>query len=338
MIKDAIATAAASREVPSDVMERAFETLLRGEATPAQTAALLIALRMKGETAGEIGAAARVMRRHCVSVTLVKPPVLLDTCGTGGDGSGTFNISTAAAIVIAACGVAVAKHGNRAASSKTGSADVLEQLGVAAELQPAAVARCIEQLGIGFMFARLHHPAMRHVGPTRSEIGVRTLFNFLGPLCNPAGATHQLIGVPEPRLCEMLARVLGELGTTRAWIVCGEGGLDEVALSGPTRVAQLERGNLNVIEVAPADFGLPQAALETLKVGDVAESAAVIRAVFSGEKGPRRDAVLINAAAGLFVAGHAGSLREATSAAAEAIDTGAAQRKLEAWGQLSKGN
>lgn len=336
MIKDAIATAAAGREVPVELMERAFETLLSGEATPSQIAALLIALRMKGETAGEIGAAARVMRRHCVAVTLTKPPVLLDTCGTGGDGSFTFNISTAASIVIAACGVSVAKHGNRAASSKTGSADVLERLGIAVELAPAAVARCIEQSGIGFMFARLHHPAMRHVAATRTEIGVRTLFNFLGPLCNPAGASHQLIGVPEPRLCEMLARVLGELGTARAWVVCGEGGLDEVALSGPTRVAQLDRGELRVLEVTPKEFGLSPQPLDRLKVADVAESAAVIRAVLAGEQGPRRDAVVINAAAGLFVAGHVGSLRDAAAAASEAIDSGAAQRKLEAWAQLSK--
>jgi anthranilate phosphoribosyltransferase len=336
MIKDAIATAAAGREVPADVMERAFETLLSGEATPAQIAALLVSLRMKGETASEIGAAARVMRRHCVPVTLAKPSVLFDNCGTGGDSSFTFNISTAAAIVIAAAGVSVAKHGNRAASSKTGSADVLEALGVAVELQPPSIARCVEQGGIGFMFARLHHPAMRHVAPVRSEVPVRTLFNFLGPLCNPAGATHQLIGVPEPRLCEMLARVLGELGTTRAWIVCGEGGLDEVALSGPTRVAQLDRGNLSVTEITPADFGLPEHPLESLKVADVAQSAAVIRAIFAGEQGPHRDAVLINAAAGLFVAGQVSSLREGTSAAAEAIDTGAAARKLETWGRLSK--
>jgi anthranilate phosphoribosyltransferase len=336
MIKDAIATAAAGREVPSDVMEAAIETVLRGEATPAQIGALLIALRMKGETAGEVSAAARVMLRHCVAVPLAKPPVLLDTCGTGGDGSNTFNISTAAAIVIAGCGVSIAKHGNRAASSKTGSADVLELLGVHVELSPAGVARCIENTGIGFMFARLHHPAMRHVGAARSEIGVRTLFNFLGPLCNPAGATHQLIGVPERRLCEMLARVLSELGTTRAWVVWGDGGLDELSLSGPTFVAQVDGHELTTREVTPEDFGIQRQSMASLTVKDAAESAAVIRAVFAGERGPQRDAVVLNAAAGLYVAGEVVSLRAAAEQAAHSIDSGAAARKLESWARESQ--
>jgi anthranilate phosphoribosyltransferase len=336
MIKDAIATAAASREVPSEVMEGAIDTILRGEATPSQIGALLVALRMKGETAGEVSAAARVMMRHCVAVPVTKRPVLLDTCGTGGDGSNTFNISTAAAIVIAGCGVSVAKHGNRAATSKTGSADVLELLGVHVELSPAAVARCIENTGIGFMFARLHHPAMRHVGLTRSEIGVRTLFNFLGPLCNPAGATHQLIGVPEKRLCEMLARVLSDLGTTRSWVVWGDGGLDELSLSGPTHVAQVDGKELSSREVAPEDFGLTRQSAASLQVKDATESAAVIRAVFSGERGPHRDAVVINAAAGLFVAGEASSLRAAAEQASQAIDSGAATRKLESWARESQ--
>ena len=335
MIKEAIATAAAGREVPGAVMERAMEALFTGEATPSQIGALLVALRMKGETAGEIGASARVMRRHCVPVKVAHAAVL-DTCGTGGDGSLTFNISTAAALVVAGANVPVAKHGNRAASSKTGSADVLEQLGVNVELSAAAVERCIAECGIGFMFARLHHPAMRHVAATRAEIGVRTLFNFLGPLCNPASASHQLIGVPEPRLCEMLARVLGELGTTRSWVVCGDGNVDEIALSGPTRVTQIDRGKLEAREVAPEDFGVQRQPLESLKVEDAVQSAAVIRAVLAGERGPRRDVVLINAAAALYVAERAGSLREAAGIAAESIDSGAAQRKLEAWSAQSK--
>lgn len=336
MIKNAIATAAAAREVPSDVMEGAIETVLRGEATPSQIGALLVALRMKGETASEVSAAARVMRRHCVAVPLAKPPVLLDTCGTGGDGSNTFNISTAAAIVIAGAGVSVAKHGNRAASSKTGSADVLELLGVHVELAPAAIARCIENIGIGFMFARLHHPAMRHVAAVRSEIGVRTLFNFLGPLCNPAGASHQLIGVPERRLCEMLARVLSELGTTRSWVVWGDGGLDELSLSGPTYVAQVDGSELRTREVTPEDFGVKRQSTTSLQVKDAAESAAVIRAVLAGELGPRRDTVVLNAAAGLYVAGHSGSLLEAASQASQSIDSGAASRKLESWASESQ--
>jgi anthranilate phosphoribosyltransferase len=335
MIKDAIATAAAGREVPPEVMEGAIDTVLRGDATPAQIGALLVALRMKGESASEVSAAARVMRRHCVAVPLSKPPVLLDTCGTGGDGSNTFNISTAAAIVIAGCGVSVAKHGNRAASSRVGSADVLEALGVHVELSPAAVGRCIERTGIGFMFARLHHPAMRHVGPARSEIGVRTLFNFLGPLCNPAGASHQLIGVPERRLSEMLAKVLLELGTTRAWVVWGDGGLDELSLSGTTYVSEVEGGTLRTREVKPEDFGVERQNAN-LQIKDTAESAAIIRAVLAGERGPHRDAVLINAAAGLYVSERASSLIDAAHQASAAIDSGAALRKLESWARESQ--
>jgi anthranilate phosphoribosyltransferase len=335
MIKEAIATAVAGREVPTAIMEGAMQALFSGEATPAQIGALLVALRMKGETAAEIAASARVMRRHCVPVKCVHA-VLLDTCGTGGDGSLTFNISTAAALVVAGAGVPVAKHGNRAASSKTGSADVLELLGVNVELSPAAVERCIERCGIGFMFARLHHPAMRHVAAARSEIGVRTLFNFLGPLCNPASATHQLIGVPDPRLFEVLPRVLGELGTTRSWVVCGEGNLDEIALSGPTRVAQIDRGKFEAREVTPEDFGVQRQPLDGLKVSDAVQSAAVIRSVLAGARGPARDVVVINAAAALYVAERAGSLREAAAVAAESIDSGAAQRKLEAWSAQSK--
>jgi anthranilate phosphoribosyltransferase len=335
MIKDAIATAAAGREVPPELMEGAIDTVLRGEATPAQIGALLVALRMKGESVAEVTAAARVMRRHCVAVPLAKPPVLLDTCGTGGDLSNTFNISTAAAIVIAGCDVSVAKHGNRAATSKAGSADVLEVLGVHVELSPGSVARCIERSGIGFMFARRHHPAMRHVGPARSEIGVRTLFNFLGPLCNPAGASHQLIGVPERRLCEMLAGVLRGLGTTRAWVVWGDGGLDELSLSGPTYVAEVEGNDLRTREVTPEDFGVARQTV-SLQIKDAAESAGIIKAVLAGERGPHRDAVLINAAAGLYVAEAASSLKEAAARAAEALDSGAALRKLESWARESQ--
>ncbi|HKU39854.1 MAG TPA: anthranilate phosphoribosyltransferase [Polyangiales bacterium] len=335
MIREAIAKAAAGGELPTELMERAMEALFTGEATPAQIGAFLVALRMKGESAGEIAAAARVMRRHCVPVNSTHA-ALLDTCGTGGDGSNTFNISTAAALVVAGAGVPVAKHGNRSASSKTGSADVLEQLGVSVDLSAAAVERCIAECGIGFMFARLHHPAMKHVGPARSEIGVRTLFNFLGPLCNPAQASHQLIGVPEPRLCEMLARVLGELGTTRSWVVCGEGNLDEVTLSGPTRIAQIDRGKLELREVTPEDFGLQRQAIDGLKVTDAAHSAGMIRAILAGERGPARDMVVINAAAALFVAERTSSLREAAKLAAESLDSGAAQRKLEAWAAQSK--
>jgi anthranilate phosphoribosyltransferase len=336
-IQDAIAAATALREVPSEVMEGAMETVFRGEATAAQIGAFLVALRMKGETASELAAGARVMRRHCVAVPLAGKSVVLDTCGTGGDGSDTFNISTAAALVAAACGVSVAKHGNRSASSKSGSADVLEALGVNIELGPAAIARCVDECGIGFMFARAHHPAMRHVGPARSEIAVRTLFNVLGPLSNPASASHQVLGVPDPRMCETLARVLLQLGTQRAWVVCGEGNLDEVSLAGPTRVLELDAGVISERTVTPGDFGLEAQPMNgALKVKNAAESAGMILAVLGGERGAARDVVLINAAAGLFVAGGASSLAEATARAAEAIDSGAALRTLTSWAALSK--
>ena len=255
-MKEAIAAAVSGQEVAAPLMEAAMSSMFSGEASPAQMAALLVALHIKGETAQEIATAATVMRRYCVRVELSPKPVVLDTCGTGGDGSQTFNISTAAALVIAACGVPLAKHGNRAATSRTGSADVLEVLGVQIELSPERVARCIEEVGIGFMFARTHHPAMRHVGPVRAELGVRTLFNFLGPLTNPASATHQLIGVPEPRLLGMMAGALAALGAQRAWIVHGDARLDELALTGPTRVAQLDGGVISEFVVTPEDFGL----------------------------------------------------------------------------------
>jgi anthranilate phosphoribosyltransferase len=271
------------------------------------------------------------MRRYCVRVELTPKPVVLDTCGTGGDGSQTFNISTAAALVIAACGVPLAKHGNRAATSRTGSADVLELLGVQIELSPERVARCIEEVGIGFMFARTHHPAMRHVGPVRAELGVRTLFNFLGPLTNPAAATHQLIGVPEPRLLGMMAGALAALGAQRAWIVHGDARLDELALTGPTRVAQLDGGVISEFVVTPEDFGLSTQPGADLRVQDARESAELIRAVLGGQRGAARDVVILNAAAGLVVAGRVAAFEAAARVAAEAIDSGAALETLAAW-------
>jgi anthranilate phosphoribosyltransferase len=292
---------------------------------------LLVALHIKGETAQEIATAATVMRRYCVRVELTPKPVVLDTCGTGGDGSQTFNISTAAALVIAACGVPLAKHGNRAATSRTGSADVLELLGVQIELSPERVARCIEEVGIGFMFARTHHPAMRHVGPVRAELGVRTLFNFLGPLTNPAAATHQLIGVPEPRLLGMMAGALAALGAQRAWIVHGDARLDELALTGPTRVAQLDGGVISEFVVTPEDFGLSTQPGADLRVQDARESAELIRAVLGGQRGAARDVVILNAAAGLVVAGRVAAFEAAARVAAEAIDSGAALETLAAW-------
>ena len=330
-MKAAIAAAVGGREVEAPALEEALSTILRGEASAAQTAALLIALRMKGETAQEIACAVSVMRKYCIPVELTPKSVLLDTCGTGGDGGHTFNISTAAALLIAACDIPLAKHGNRAASGKTGSADVLEVLGLNIELSAAQVARCIETVGIGFMFARTHHPAMRHVGPIRAELGVRTLFNFLGPLCNPASASHQVLGVPEPRMLPILANALCALGGQRAWVVHGHGGLDELSLAGPTRVAQLDSGAVSEFEVTPEDFGLTTQPNADLRVNDAESSAAVIRALLRGEKGPARDVVILNAAAGLCVAGRGASFLQAARLAADAIDSGAALGKLSAW-------
>jgi anthranilate phosphoribosyltransferase len=256
---------------------------------------------------------------------------MVDTCGTGGDGSGTFNISTATAVVVAAAGTTVAKHGNRAASSRAGSADVLEALGVSLDLPPERVGACIDEIGIGFMFARAHHPAMRHVASVRGEIGVRTLFNFLGPLCNPAAVTHQLLGVGDATKLDALAEVLALLGVAGAWVVHGEGGLDEVALSGPTRVAAVRDGRVDRFEVTPGDFGLKTAPLAELRGGDAAENAAIVRGVLAGEPGARRDAVVLNAAAALCVVGAAVSPREGAERAAQAIDCGAAKAKLAAW-------
>ncbi|MGD8860015.1 MAG: anthranilate phosphoribosyltransferase, partial [Myxococcales bacterium] len=242
MMKELIASVVAGRDLDAVRMEAAVDTILRGEATPAQVGGLLVALHMKGETADELAAAARAMRKHAVPVKVQAAPPILDTCGTGGDGSGSFNISTTAAIVVAGCGVTVAKHGNRAATSRSGSADVLQALGVSLELSPAQIGRCVDEVGIGFMFARVHHPAMKHAAPVRAELGVRTIFNFLGPLTNPAGATHQLLGVGDGSRLEMMADVLAKLGAAGAWVVHGHGGLDEVALSGPTEVAELRGG------------------------------------------------------------------------------------------------
>jgi len=335
-MKAAIAAAVGGREVSAALMEEAMSSMLTGEATAAQMAALLIALHIKGETAQEIAAAAGVMRRHCVRVELSARPVILDTCGTGGDGSSTFNISTAAALVIAACGVPLAKHGNRAASSRTGSADVLEVLGVNIDRSPQQVARCIEDIGIGFMFAPRHHPAMRHVAPVRAELGVRTLFNFLGPLNNPASATHQVIGVPEPRLLTVIAGALDTLGSQRAWVVHGHGALDELALSGPTRVAQLDAHAISEFVVMPEDFGLTTQPNADLRVRDASESASLIRGILAGERGPARDVVILNAAAGLYVAGRAAAFDNAARLAAEALDSGAALAKLTAWAAASQ--
>jgi len=326
------------RELSDAAMEAAIESIFSGSATPAQIAALLIALRIKGETAGEVAAAARVMRRHALPVKTTGRGPLLDTCGTGGDGSGSFNVSTAAAIVIAACGVRVAKHGNRAASSKSGSADVLEALGLDLMQSAEAIGKCIDAIGIGFMFARTHHPAMKHAGPVRAELGVRTLFNFLGPLSNPAGATHQLLGVGDGTKLQLMADVLRILGTQAAWVVHGHGGLDEVSVSGETRVIELRSGALSERTVTPEDFGVERSSVDALRGGDGAENAHLMRALLAGERGPKRDAVVVNAASGLCVAGAAHSPRHGAELAAKALDSGAASAKLAEWIAFSAAN
>ncbi len=303
-------------------------TIMDGEATPAQVGAFLMGLRLRGETADEVTGFAQAMREHATPVRCRRAP-LVDTCGTGGDGLGTFNISTAAAFVAAGAGAVVAKHGNRAASSHCGSADVLAELGVSLDLAPDDVARCVDDIGIGFLFAQALHPAMRHAAGPRRELGVRTVFNILGPLSNPAGATRQVLGVGSASLTAIVAEVSAALGTERAFVVHG-GGMDEITTLGPTAVTEIRDGATHQYGVRPEDFGLAPAALADLAGGTPAENAAILLRVLSGEPGPRRDIVLLNAAAAIAAADLAGSLAEAVPVAQESIDSGAALAKLEA--------
>jgi anthranilate phosphoribosyltransferase len=302
-----------------------FAACLRGEPTPAQVAAAVTALRIRGETVGEIAAFATAMRD--AAKTLDHPYDAIDTCGTGGDGQHTFNISTAAALVLAGAGLKVAKHGNRALSSKSGSSDVLSALGVNLAASPAQQRRSLDQAGIAFLFAPAYHGAMRHVGPVRAEIGFRTVFNLLGPLSNPAGAKRQVMGVYDPRLLEPLAEVLGRLGATRAWTVHGQG-LDELTTTGETEVAEWKDGAVRRFTVTPEDAGLPRADLAALRGGDAEENAVALRALLDGAKGAYRDIVLLNAAAALVVADHAADLAEGAALAAAVIDEGRASKAL----------
>ena len=304
-------------------------SIMDGEATPAQIAGFLVALRTKGETADEIAGFAEAMREHVVPVTPQRAPVV-DIVGTGGDGAGTFNISTAAALVAAAAGAAVAKHGNRAASSAAGSADVLEELGITLEQSPDRIARSIDELGFGFMFARAHHPAMRFVAPVRQEIGIRTVFNVLGPLANPAGACDGVFGVYSAELAPTYAEALAELGARRAFVVHGEGGLDELSLRPEPRLRGRRRRRPRVGSSDPRDLGIEPTDPHALRGGAAAENAAIIRAVLAGEPGGRRDAVLLNAAGALVAAGLADDFVDGLSLGAETIDSGAAASRLEA--------
>ncbi|HYF76025.1 MAG TPA: anthranilate phosphoribosyltransferase [Symbiobacteriaceae bacterium] len=334
-MKALIALVAEGNDLTEAQAETAMTLMMNGDATPSQVAAFLMALRIKGETVSEITGCARVMRSRATPVTHTREMVV-DTCGTGGDRSNTFNISTTAAFVAAGAGVPVAKHGNRAASSLTGSADVLEALGVNLMLTPAQVGQCIDQIGIGFMFAPTLHTSMKHVAPVRKEIGMRTIFNLLGPLTNPAMAGAQVMGVFSPNLTEPLARVLGNLGCRHALVVHGLDGVDEISISGPTVVSEMEDGLVHTYRVIPEDVGIARAPREYIRGGTKEENAAITEAVLGGEKGPRRDVVLLNAAAALLATGAARSLREGVVLAEQSIDSGAALRTLEALRRLSQ--
>ncbi len=334
LIQECIREAVAGRGLTRERAEEAMAEILEGRATPAQIAGLAVALRMKGETVDELTGFAAVMRAKGARVPH-RHPVLLDTCGTGGDGSGTFNISTTVALVAAGAGVPVAKHGNRAISSRTGSSEVLGELGVRVDLAPEQAGACLDEIGVAFLFAPVMHSAMRHAGGVRSELGVRTFFNLLGPLSNPAGADRQLVGVFDGDFVEPLAEVLCRLGVARAWVVHGLDGLDELTVCDETRVAEVRDGRVRSFFVRPADLGLAEAEPEALKGGDAAANAAATLAVLRGERGARRDVVLLNAAAALLVAGVAADLKTALPLAERSLDSGAALAKLEALRRVS---
>lgn len=324
--KQLIAKAATGALLDQDEAGDAFAVMMEGGATPSQIAGFLMALRVRGETIEEITAGALSMRQRMARISA--PEGAIDTCGTGGDAAGTFNISTAAAIVVAGAGVPVAKHGNRSLSSRSGSAEVLKELGVNIDADFALVERAMREAGIGFMMAPRHHGAMRHVAGTRMELGTRTIFNLLGPLANPAGVKRQLMGVFAAQWLEPLANVLGRLGSSFAWVVHGSDGLDELTTTGPTLVAEWDGNRVRSFEVTPEDAGLPRGRPEDLKGGEPAYNAEAIRTLLHGAPGPFRDAVLLSAAGALLVAGRVGNLREGAGLAAEAIDGGAAATAL----------
>jgi anthranilate phosphoribosyltransferase len=329
MIHDALATVYARHNLSREQAADAMRVLMTGEAPAPLVAAFLTALHMKGETIDEVTGFATTMREMATRVPTTRRP-LVDTCGTGGDHSGTFNISTTAAFVVSGAGVAVAKHGNRSASSKCGSADVLEQLGVNLDADPEKVGKLVDDIGIGFLFARALHGAMKHVGPIRQELRLRTVFNILGPLTNPAGATAQVMGVFDRRLVEPLAYVLLNLGDERAFVVHGTDGLDELTLDGPTMVAEVRDGVVHSYEIIPEDFGFEKTPSSAMAGGNPEENAGILRAVLEGKHGPHRDIVLLNASAAIQAGGIAANWQEGIHAAAESIDSGEALRKLEA--------
>jgi anthranilate phosphoribosyltransferase len=326
-LKGLIAKAATGAALTREEAARGFDTMMSGEATPSQMGGLLMALRVRGETVEEITGAVTAMREKMLRVKA--PTDAIDVVGTGGDASGSYNISTCAAFIVAGAGVPVAKHGNRALSSRSGAADVLGALGVTIELPPDRVGRCIKEAGIGFMFAPAHHPAMKNVGPTRVELGTRTIFNLLGPLSNPAGVKRQMVGVFSRQWIEPLAQVLKNLGSEAVWVVHGSDGLDEITTSGATYVAALENGAVRTFEITPEEVGLPRVKAEALRGGDARANAQALADVLKGKKSAFRDVAVFNAAAGLIVAGHAKELKAAVALAEKSIDSGEADARLQ---------
>lgn len=330
-----IAIAAAGQSLTEQQAEDAFEIIMSGDASPVQIASFLTALAVRGETVAELTGAARIMRSKALPVAA--PPDAIDTCGTGGDASGTVNISTAVAIVVAACGVPVAKHGNRKASSKSGTADVLEVLGVNLDATPDIVERALTEANIGFLFAQKHHSAMKHVGPVRSELGIRTIFNLIGPLSNPAGAKRQLLGVFSSAWVKPMAETLKALGSETAWVVHGTDGLDELTVTGPSQVAELKDSRVSTFEITPQDAGLPIHGAAALKGGDPKDNAKALSDLLNGTSGAYRDIVLLNASAALLIADKVSDLKAGAALAAEAIDSGKAQKTLEALATITQG-
>ncbi len=328
MIQQTLAQLLDGRDLSRDDARAVMNEIMAGEATPAQIGGFLIALRLKGETADEIAGCAEAMREHVLRITPARDD-LVDTAGTGGDGANTWNISTAAALVAAAAGAGVAKHGNRAASSATGAADVLEALGFDLAMAPGRIERSIDELGFGFLFAQAHHPAMRHAAPVRRELAARTVFNVLGPLTNPAGARAQVVGVYDPKIAHTIAEALVQLDARRAYVVHGASGIDELSPAGPNLVCEVDAGNVREYELDPQELGIPRCDPAELRGGDPATNARALRDVLAGAPGGHRSAVLLNAAGAIAASGHAADLREGLSAARETIDSGAAAERLE---------
>jgi anthranilate phosphoribosyltransferase len=335
MIQSALAQLLDGHDLTRDEARGVMDTIMSGEATPAQIGGFLVALRLKGETADEIAGCAEAMRAHVLAVS-PKRDDLVDTAGTGGDGGKTFNISTAAALVAAAAGAGVAKHGNRSVSSLSGSADVLEELGFELALSPDRIAASIDELGFGFMFAPTHHPAMKHAGPVRRELAARTVFNVLGPLTNPAGARAQVVGVYSPLLVPVIADVLAKLGARRAFVVHGAGGIDELSPAGPNLVCEVVDGDVRRREIDPLELGIPRCDPEELRGGTAAENARTIREVFGGATGACRSAIVLNAAGAIAAGGHADDLAEGIPLAEAALDSGAAAERLEQLAAFSR--